>query len=179
MCVPSGRPWGCSPREVTLAVGDEIVSPVPQRCWVLGPDHRGSPRGKVRRGGEGEFCPCTPLRPWQKFQLQGVGREPVQRASCPGENSFGSKGILNIGALARGTWERSQGQGISEWRTSDACRQRPLAPQFSGPFFIRVKAGAHAEMWGQESNSDARHTPHSIVPWLPSQVNGNFALSAS
>lgn len=36
-------------------------------------------------------------------------------------------------------------------------------PADSSPF-IRVKAGARAEMWGQESNSNASHTPHSIVP---------------
>lgn len=51
------------------------------------PDHTGSPRGKVRRveniGGRGgeRALPPRPLRPWQGCQPQGVGLEPVLRAS--------------------------------------------------------------------------------------------------
>lgn len=87
----------------------KLNPPEPQRDWVLGPDHRGSPRGEVRRGGEGESCPCAPLRPWQEFQLQGLAVSLFGEL-LPPENSFGSKGMLDIGAPAMGTWERSQGQ---------------------------------------------------------------------
>lgn len=72
-----------APEKSLLRWRMKLNPPEPQRDWVLGPDHRGSPRGEVRRGSEGEFCPCAPLRPWQEFQLQGFGGEPVQRAFCP------------------------------------------------------------------------------------------------
>lgn len=136
-----------APEKLLLQWRMKLHPPEPQRCWVLGPDHRGLPRGKVRRGGKGEFCPCAPLRPWQEFQLQGFGTEPVQRASCPEERTpLAPKGYWISGAPAVGTRERSQGQGISERRPSYACRQRPWPPS-QWPHLHQGEGGGRADGW--------------------------------
>lgn len=99
-----------APEKSLLRWRMKLNPPEPQRDWVLGPDHRGSPRGEVRRGSEGEFCPCAPLRPWQEFQLQGFGGEPVQRASCPpGRTPLAPKGYWISEPLL---WEHGSGPKV-------------------------------------------------------------------